>query len=126
MAELRLALVALAMCTRAEAAAEPAPNGWPMIGEHVWGDTARGCYATEIEAKGAANEEQLVVALGMQGVAASDVVIDDAGVAFSFVRPPYRGRLHGERREGAIAARACFWNDREPAACEARCKAWLP
>ena len=40
-------------------------------------------------------------------------------------RAPYRGRLRARDRSRASTALACFWNEREPAACEAACTTLL-
>jgi hypothetical protein len=41
-----------------------------------------------------------------------------------FDRKPYRGTLHTQlSKDGHVALLACFWNEREPAACAASCKA---
>ena len=51
----------------------------------------------------------------------------EAGVlSLSFTRPPYRGKLRAPiAKTGAIAMLACFWNVREPIACEAACSQLL-
>jgi hypothetical protein len=45
----------------------------------------------------------------------------DGVLAFSFARPPYRGRVRAHLGSGRITAIACFGNQREPATCEAAC-----
>ena len=64
----------------------------------------------------------------LPGLTLSDVVkpdpkAPDAGVLMlSFARPPYRGKVRAPiAKTGAIAVLACFWNVREPVACEAAC-----
>jgi hypothetical protein len=67
----------------------------------------------------------------LAGIAVTDVVkptlttgpASDSGVlSLAFARAPYRGRLRAQiGKTGAYAVLACFWNEREPAACEAAC-----
>jgi hypothetical protein len=68
------------------------------------------------------------LAAELPGLTVADVVkpdpkVPDAGVlSLSFTRPPYRGKLRAPiAKTGAIAVLACFWNMREPIACEAAC-----
>ena len=155
MAQLRLiALVLAAGCGRASAQpALTGPAGWPAIGDvatavtaaakadgvtigasGAWGDTARGCYAVALEvtgggAKADALGDQILAALTTEGIAARDVVPpppEGGTLAFSFLRAPYDGRVRADlASDGHIAARACFWNEREPKACETSCAGWL-
>jgi hypothetical protein len=154
MAQLRLIAVLLAGCGQANAQPTLAgPSGWPAIGDiatpmataaksegvtvgaaGAWGDTARGCYAVALELKGGpakadALGEQVLAALTTEGIASRDVVpppAEGGTLAFSFLRAPYDGRVRAElSSDGRIGARACFWNEREPKACEAACAGWL-
>jgi hypothetical protein len=44
-------------------------------------------------------------------------------LSLGFDRGIYRGMLRATlAKDGGIAALACFWNQREPAACEQGCK----
>lgn len=101
----------------------------------AWGDTARGCYAFAITVRGGHDQPEslaralaggLVVEPRAAGIAVHDVIADATSAALAFERAPYRGRLVARQNEGGpLAARACFWNDREPEACEAACAGWL-
>jgi hypothetical protein len=42
-------------------------------------------------------------------------------LAFRFARPPFRGRVRARLGHGRITAIACFFNQREPTACDAAC-----
>jgi hypothetical protein len=47
-------------------------------------------------------------------------------LSLAFERAPYHGKLRAQlAKDGAITALACFWNDREPAACAAGCTAMI-
>jgi hypothetical protein len=49
-----------------------------------------------------------------------------AGVlAFAFDKAPYQGRVRATLDGKTVSALACFWNEREPAACEAACTALI-
>jgi hypothetical protein len=45
----------------------------------------------------------------------------DGVLAFQFARPPFRGRVRARLGHGRITATTCFFNQREPAACDAVC-----
>jgi hypothetical protein len=106
--------------------------------DHVeaWGEPAMGCYAVSLAllGEGAAPDvvgQQALDAIaaepGLAGIAVSDVVKPAAGadrgtLAFAFARGAYRGRVRAAlAADGQATAVACYWNDREPAACEAAC-----
>jgi hypothetical protein len=91
----------------------------------AWAEPARGCYAAAIAVKGKAAAEQLVTELAKEGAVAHDVVAGETGVTFSFVRAPYQGRAQAVFDAEGVAAKACFWNEREPSACAAACTGWL-
>ena len=131
MAELRLIVLALCAC-RAEAApagiAVPAggrlavPPSWHELpelakavgGDAAWGEPAMGCYAAQIAMKGRAKPPD--------GFAITDVVAPDGDgvLAFAFAKDAYHGRVRA-KIAGDTRAMLCFWNEREPAACEAAC-----
>ena len=96
----------------------------------AWAEPAMGCYAVAFAVPGGAPAEvaeQLTGALG-SGTVARDVVApgpDGGTMTFSFERGVYRGRVRAELQRVESAVVACFWNDREPAACEAACKTIL-
>jgi hypothetical protein len=106
------------------------------VGE-AWADQARGCYAAWLSwqgAKGAPDRlaDALVLAVSseksLEGIALREVVKPTPGgnvgvVSLGFERGEYRGTVRAQlTREGLVAALACFWNQREPAACEADCR----
>jgi hypothetical protein len=148
MAELRLAALALALGW-STASAGPTivvgPTGWPALdaiamasadaakadgvtveAAGAWGDTARGCYAVALQLHGGGDASKLVDGIGTAGIATRDVVYAGAGVTLGIARAPYDGRLRAEAgSDGHVTALACFWTEREPAACAATCAGWL-
>jgi hypothetical protein len=122
----------------ATAASDAAKAGAIKVdGVEAFGDPARGCYAAWIamhDGAGApdAMADQLVRGLSVDptlwGILVRDVQKPAPGAAtgvlsLGFERGTYRGMLRATlAKDGAIAALACFWNLREPAACEAACK----
>ena len=151
MALLRLVALACIGCRQAAEAGPGSgitpPSGWqplPALAEAVraagggtseaWGEPAMGCYAATLAVTGggtAATEgEQLLASLvaepALAGIAVRDVVKPASGAAtgaltLTFERAPYHGRLRAAFGAGTISALACFWNEREPIACEAAC-----
>lgn len=100
----------------------------------AWGDPARGCYAAWVGIRSNAGSpakiaKPMLASLGADfpGLIVSDVVEPDpkadAGVlSLGFTRAPYRGRVRAAiAKTGAIGVLACFWNLREPIACDAAC-----
>ena len=138
-------------CGRAEAVpGQAGPAGWTAIdgiakaagdsakGDGVkveaasaWGDPARGCYAVALELSGAgasedAQAKQVADGAAAAGLAVKDVATTGGVLTLTFTHAPYTGHARAElAKTGHIAARACFWNEREPAACEAACAGWL-
>lgn len=103
-------------------------------GIEAWGEPARGCYAAWLSVRGDAGApaglaDSLIASMTVDvpALTVSDIVKPeakaDAGVvSLAFTRPPYRGRVRAQiAKTGAIAALACYWNQREPIACEAAC-----
>jgi hypothetical protein len=109
-----------------------ATNALTAATADAWGEPAMGCYAVAVTfaARGTADAvgKQLLADV-QKAVAVRDVVVPtgakDTGVlAFAFDKAPYSGRarvLIG----GGVTALACFWNPREPLACEAACTALI-
>lgn len=102
-----------------------------VTGAEAWGDPARGCYAAWLAVSSAAGDpvvlgpklvEQLRTDLGGE---LRDVVLPAAAssaLSLRFVRAPYEGTLRADiAKTGGITVLACFWNAREPKACEAAC-----
>jgi hypothetical protein len=127
-----------ALPSLATAASDAAKAGSIKVdAAEAFGDPARGCYAAWIamhDGGGApdAMAEQLVRGLSVDpnvwGILVRDVKMPAPGAArgvlsLGFERGIYRGMLRANlANDGAIAALACFWNLREPAACEQACK----
>ncbi len=125
----------------ATAATEAAKAGGITVdGASAWGETSRGCYATWFALRGGggaadAMADQLVRSLSAEpalaGIVVRDVVKPAAGattgvLSLSFERAMYRGKLRASLgSEGKLAALACFWNLREPVACEQACNGLL-
>lgn len=88
----------------------------------AWGEPAMGCYAVAVGF--AAHDAKALLADVKAAVTVRDVVEPPAqgGVlAFAFDHGPWQGRVRAIIATGEVTALACFWNDREPAACEAAC-----
>lgn len=127
---------ALPTVAKAAGAAAKA-SGITVDGTEAWGETARGCYAMWIALHGGGRTpdvmaDQLVLSVksepALLGLLVHDVVKPAAGaksgvLTLGFERGVYRGMLRASLvADGHIAALACFWNQREPAACEEACK----
>jgi hypothetical protein len=123
--------------TLAQAARDAAKRATLTVdGAEAWGEPSRGCYAAWIALRGtgAAPDvmaQQLVAGLSadpsLLGIVIRDVVKPAAGaqsglLTLSFQRALYSGTLRASLgSNGTIAALACFWNQREPVACEQAC-----
>lgn len=121
----------------ATAASDAAKSGGAIVdGVEAWGETARGCYATWIALHGSTGTADAVADLlvrsvsaepALAGIVVRDVVKPAAGatsgvLSLSFERAMYRGTLRAMLGGGGkLAALACFWNLREPVACEQAC-----
>jgi hypothetical protein len=127
-------LPAIASAVRAAATAD----GVAVDATDAWGEPARGCYSVSIELHGALHGAPAdAPALADQVLASLPAPITSPGggelselvrpsgpdgiLAFRFASPPYRGRLRARLGRGRIAAVACFFNQREPLACDAAC-----
>lgn len=118
-----------------------APAGWQVLpslaaaarqaaptsaGSEAWGDPARGCYAAWVALHGDGELDKLADQV-VKSVTAQATLRDVAKPApdvltASFEHGDYRGKLRARlATSGDVAALACFWNPREPAACEASC-----
>jgi len=113
-----------------ELAAAVASGGHAAAGE-AWGDPAAGCYAAWLAVRGEAVGADAILAevrRDAPGITLTDVVKPQGPgkLAFSFERAPYHGRVRATvASDGEIAALACFWNDREAAACALACTSVL-
>jgi len=123
----------------ATAAGEAAKQANILVdGSEAWGEPARGCYAAWFALKAtpaapAKIAEQLVASMtaDVPGLATSEVVQPDAkaeaGVmSLAFAKAPYTGRVRTQiAKTGALTLLVCYWNEREPAACETACTGLL-
>ena len=122
-------------------AARDAAKGGALTVENaeVWGETSRGCYAAWIALAGGTHSRSALaddIVQGIEkepalaGITVSDIVkpadLEPDTLSLAFVRKPYTGKLRAQlSKDGRVALLACFWNEREPAACEASCTALL-
>ena len=125
----------------ATAASDAAKAGKIAVdGVEAWGEPARGCYAAWIAVHGGggaidAMADQLVRSLSAEpalaGIVVRDVVKPAPGtptgvLSLTFERGIYRGKLRATlANNGKLAALACFWNLREPVACDQACNGLL-
>jgi hypothetical protein len=106
----------------------------------AWGEPARGCYATWIALRGGGGAADVMATElvnsvraepALVGIVVRDVVKPAAGakigvLSLTFERGIYRGKLRATLgSDGKLAALACFWNLREPIACEQACTGLL-
>ena len=121
----------------ASAAGDAAKAGKLTVdGVEAWGETSRGCYAAwfAVRSGGGAPDamaDQLVKSLRVEpalfGILVRDVAKPTAGatsgvLSLTFERGAYRGKLRASlAKDGKLAALTCFWNWREPVACERAC-----
>jgi hypothetical protein len=146
MAQLRLIALALAACSASDAAPAPVPlatvpAGWVPLpamalaaraaiagsSTDAWGEPAKGCYAATL-VFGERGTVAALLAEVKQAVSLRDVVEPSAAggvLSFGFDKAPYKGRVRATLDGKTVTALACFWNDREPAACETACTAML-
>jgi hypothetical protein len=126
-----------ALPSLAQAATDAAKQAALTVdGAEAWGEPSRGCYAAWIAMRGTATApdlmaQQLVAGLSsepaLMGIVVRDVVKPAAGaqsgvLSLSFERALYRGTLRATlASSGTISVLACFWNQREPAACSQAC-----
>ena len=96
------------------------------------GEPAMGCYLLWMSVRGSGSAKDIAaqVVKGLADPAAerplalTDVVqpTTEAGVlSFTFASAPYTGRLRATVGNGKIDTLACFWSEREPAACSTAC-----
>ena len=88
----------------------------------AWGEPAMGCYAVVVGF--AAHDAKALLADVKAQLGVRDVVEPppQGGVlSFAFDKGPWQGRVRAVIATGEVTALACFWNDREPVACEAAC-----
>ncbi|HUS31781.1 MAG TPA: hypothetical protein VMZ53_24935 [Kofleriaceae bacterium] len=111
-------------------------SGLAVDSAEAWGETARGCYGTWLSltttrAKPLKLADEFVKGIetepSLAGIALTEVVkpaatTDNDMLSLAFAKPPYRGKVRARLvNDGHITALVCFWNEREPAACEAAC-----
>jgi hypothetical protein len=93
----------------------------------AWGEPAMGCYAATLTfaQRGAATAmvDEVKKTLSVHDVIAPTTA---SGVlAFGFDKAAYKGRVRATLDGKTVHALACFWNEREPSACEAACTALI-
>ena len=122
-----------AMPSLATAATDAAKaDGVAVDGAEAWGDPARGCFGAWMTLRAGARApdatvDLLVKSLGDDKIEVRDVVKPNPGaaagvVSLVFEQAPYHGKLRGQLvKDGHMTLLACFWNDREPVACETAC-----
>jgi hypothetical protein len=107
-------------------------DGVVVDGAEAWGDPARGCFGAWLALRAGSRApdalaDMLVASVKTENVEVRDIVKPAAGAAagtlsFVFDRLPYRGKLRAQLvRDGHMTVLACYWNDREPVACETAC-----
>lgn len=112
-------------------AAATAGKGVALDAADAWGEPAAGCHAVWLALHGGTASAPVLAEQVLGSVAAlspADLARPTApeGVlAFSFARPPYRGRVRARLGAGRISAVACFGDGREPDACDAACRGVL-
>ena len=116
----------------ASAASDAAKHaGVTIDGAEAWGEPARGCYGAWLGVHGGTGSPAALADAMLATIPPELAVTDvtrpsasgDTGVlTLSFARAPYTGRVRAQlARSGLISIVACFWNAREPSACEAAC-----
>lgn len=107
-------------------------EGVTVTAAEAWGDPTRGCFGTWLALRaGSRAPDKMadeIVASVAEEVTVRDVVMPPAGatggtLSFIFERAPeYQGKLRAQLlRDGQVTLLACFWNEREPLACETAC-----
>ena len=112
----------IAMPGVASAAIEALGGAAAKVTGDAWGEPAMGCYAVAVGF--AAHDAKALLADVKAQVSVRDVVEPPAAggvLSFAFDKAPWSGRVRAIMATGEVAAVACFWNDREPVACEAAC-----
>jgi len=138
-------LPAISHAVRAAATAD----GVTVDAVDAWGEPARGCYSVSLDLHGGSADapalaDQILGSLpvGPAPIAGSPAPVPsgesrapepgalselrrpsgpEGVLAFRFTRPPFRGRVRAWLGHGRITATACFFNQREPLACDAAC-----
>jgi hypothetical protein len=110
-------------------------DGVTVDGSAAWGERAMGCYAAWLQIRGKAAAPDTIAQQVIAGLPANtttrDVVQPAAGadrgvLSLAFEHGGYHGKLRAQlAKDGTTSALACFWNEREPAACDAGCTALI-
>lgn len=125
-----------ALPTLATAATNAAKGeGVIVSGAEAWGEPSRGCYGAWLALRAGSRAPdqmaEVIVASMAEEITVRDVVKPAAGatagtLSLVFERAPYQGKLRAQLlRDGHVTLLACFWNDREPLACETACAGLL-
>ena len=124
----------------ATAARDAAKGGKLTIDSaEAWGETSRGCYAAWIALAGGTHSRSALADDIVQGIekepALAGITVSDVSkpanlepdeLSLAFAKKPYTGKLRAQlSKDGHVTLLACFWNEREPAACAASCTALL-
>jgi hypothetical protein len=109
--------------------------GVTIDGVEAWGEPARGCYGAWLGMHAGAGSPAAIANAMLQSMPPELAVTDlvkpagsgDAGIlSLAFARAPYTGRVRAQlTKTGLVSLVACYWNAREPAACEAACSELL-
>jgi hypothetical protein len=121
-----------AIAAAAVAAADQALAGNGQAAATAWGDRAGGCYAAVVELSGQRHDEveriaaQLEHALRAAAEVSEWTASPGGEVATRFTVGGIQGQARaflavGSDRIPHLVAAACFYNDRNPAGCEASC-----
>lgn len=100
------------------------------------GQPAMGCYAAAVALTGPAAtgdkvRDEILGSLHaeprLSGLQVRNTLVGaDGSTELVFDRVPYAGRLRARLGDaGSLELEACFWNEREPHACEASCRQLL-
>jgi hypothetical protein len=101
-----------------------------VTGAQAWGEPALGCYALWMSLRGGGGDAEtiagdVIAGLGMARFTVTEQPVTDGLLELGLERAPYKGRLRVRVGDGQVAGVACVANQRDPAACEAGCKALL-
>lgn len=107
-------------------------DGVVVDGAEAWGDPARGCFGAWLALHAGARApdamvDALVASLKTDGIEVRDVVKPTPNAvggtaSLVFEKAPYHGKLRAQLiKDGHMTLLGCFWNEREPVACETAC-----
>lgn len=96
----------------------------------AWGEPTAGCYALWFALHGGSSGTDVIAKEIVDGLVAEKFTVGDSAVEggvfeLAIERAPYKGRVRAQVGDGKVAGIACVANQRDPAGCEAPCKAML-